>query len=71
MSSKGRGGKWKPQAGFGVGFGAEAQSSNIPYALIKNARHSGQINLSNRNLTEVPLQAGVIYFLSIIIRFIC
>ena len=58
MAVRGRG-KWKPQAGFGSGFGAEAESSTIPYAVIKNARHSGQLNLSNRNLMEVPIEAGV------------
>eukprot|EP00112_Aurelia_sp_Birch-Aquarium-sp1_P003995 Seg1452.3 transcript_id=Seg1452.3/GoldUCD/mRNA.D3Y31 product="Leucine-rich repeat-containing protein 40" protein_id=Seg1452.3/GoldUCD/D3Y31 len=55
MASRGRA-KWKPQSGFGSDFGAEVQSATIPYALIKNARHSGQLNLSNRNLTEVPTQ---------------
>ena len=57
MASRGRG-KWKPQAGFGGGYGAEAQSSKVPYALIKNARQSGQLNLSNRNLMEIPIEAG-------------
>ena len=63
MASRGRG-KWKPQpgfgSGFGSGFGAESQGPNIPYAVIKNARHSGQLNLSNRGLSEVPMQAGVL-----------
>ena len=59
MASRGRA-KWKPQSGFGSDFGAEAQSATIPYALIKNARHSGQLNLSNRNLTEVPTQVRIL-----------
>ena len=58
MALRGRG-KWKPQAGFGGGFDADAQSSSIPSAVIKNARHSGQLNLSNRNMMEVPIEAGV------------
>ncbi|XP_065069918.1 leucine-rich repeat-containing protein 40-like isoform X2 [Rhopilema esculentum] len=55
MASRGKG-KWKPQAGFGTGFGIESQGAGIPNALIKNARHSGQLNLSNRSLEEVPIQ---------------
>ena len=61
MASRGRA-RWKPQHRSGFGFGAEAQSSDIPHALIKNARHSGQINLSNRDLTEVPMQVICFYF---------
>ena len=62
MASRGRG-KWKPQAGFGTGFGIESQGAGIPNALIKNARHSGQLNLSNRSLEEVPIQVSSICFL--------
>ena len=39
---------------FQGSFGAEGKSGDIPYALLKAARSSGQLNLSNRSLTEIP-----------------
>lgn len=41
---------------FGGEFGQQQQAggNDIPYALLKGARHNGQLNLSNRSLTSVP-----------------
>ena len=42
---------------FQSGFGNDAGNSkdgNIPYAILKTARHSGQLNLSSRSLTVIP-----------------
>ena len=41
------------QSGFGNDAGKE-KNGNIPYAILKNARHSGQLNLSSRSLTAIP-----------------
>lgn len=34
----------------------EGKPVDVPYAMLKGARHSGQLNLSNRQLDEVPLK---------------
>ncbi|XP_006820661.1 leucine-rich repeat-containing protein 40-like [Saccoglossus kowalevskii] len=52
MSRRG-GGKFKPRAGFQK---PDQPTSGVPSAMIKQARRSGQLNISNRNLTEVPSQ---------------
>ncbi|XP_062412276.1 leucine-rich repeat-containing protein 40 isoform X1 [Sardina pilchardus] len=51
MSRFKRGGKIDSRAGFRT----ETQVSPVPNGLLKAARKSGQLNLSGRGLTEVPL----------------
>ncbi|KAG5275615.1 hypothetical protein AALO_G00122370 [Alosa alosa] len=51
MSRFKRGGKLDSRAGFRT----ETQVSPVPNGLLKAARKSGQLNLSGRGLTEVPL----------------
>lgn len=41
--------------GHGIGFKNEKEEPGVPQGLIKTARKSGQLNLSNKGLTEVPL----------------
>lgn len=53
MATRGRGGRKKLQSGFGKSA-VEVPETGVPTALIRQARHSGQLNLSNRNLSEVP-----------------
>ncbi|XP_004679169.1 PREDICTED: leucine-rich repeat-containing protein 40 [Condylura cristata] len=52
MSRLKRAGERDPREGFRAGRGDCATS--VPQGLIKTARKSGQLNLSGRNLTEVP-----------------
>ena len=39
---------------FGSELGEDGKSGDVPYSMLKAARHSGQLNLSNRSLESVP-----------------
>ena len=62
MATRGRGGRKKLQSGFGKSA-VEVPETGVPTALIRQARHSGQLNLSNRNLSEVPHEVYYTLFL--------
>ena len=48
---KGRGGRFQGKP-FGGNFGEQSSAAGVSDQLIKNARRSGQLNLSSRGLTE-------------------
>ncbi len=52
MAARGKA-QWKRNK-FVDGFASEDSQADVSDALIRQARHSGQLNLSNRNLIEVP-----------------
>ena len=48
---RGRGGRFQGKP-FGGNFGEQSSAGGVSDQLIKNARKSGQLNLSSRGLTE-------------------
>ncbi len=59
MGSRGRNQRWQRPGNFGVA----AEEKGISDAVIRQARHSGQLNLSNKGLTEISQKVSRPQFL--------